>query len=86
MGPIAKLATEILELIALEAVSVVTPPGTVDTITGNGRLRWRQEMQSGKSILVGLLAPRLMSRHFHKVSWKAFGKVLGGTVVDLHSP
>ena len=33
-----------------------------------------------------MLALRLVSYAFHKASWKVFGKVLGETIFDLHSP
>jgi len=80
MPPISKLPTEILEVILLEAIHEVTPPLAIDFKTGARNLRWKQDFRSGNSVLVGMLASRLVSHTFHKASWKTFGKVLGETI------
>lgn len=82
----SKIPIEILELILLEAVDEVTPLLAIDFKTGIRSLRWKKDLRSGRSVLVDMLALRLVSRAFHKAAWKAFGKVLGETIFDMHSP
>jgi hypothetical protein len=86
VDPISKLSMENLEVILLRATDEVTPPLAIGFKTGARSLRWGQDFRSYKSVLVSMLAARLVSHEFHKALWKLFGKVLGDTIFDLHSP
>lgn len=81
---ILPLLSKVLELILLAVPDAVTPPAMLRK-DGGTDLRWVREFEHDARTDIESLSIRLVSRHFHACSWKAFARLIEDTIFDLWS-
>jgi hypothetical protein len=78
-------ATTLKSIVIILLVAVNKTNTPVVFVEGELRIRCLEELKTGESFAVQALRIRLVCHHFHKLSWRAFGHVIGRTFFNIRS-